>query len=134
MLSALSVSAFEARDGRTGGVFANCFFLGLFIDQYENKSSILWRLSRYFLSLQSGIKTTYNYVDAKTDVKDGEIVLGGTFTCHISVIASKEGLEDSDPAEIDVELSVGPQGDVNHDGNVSITDAVSVVNQILNNE
>lgn len=79
-------------------------------------------------------KTTYNYVDAKTDVKDGEIVLGGTFTCHISVIASKEGLEDSDPAEIDVELSVGPQGDVNHDGNVSITDAVSVVNQILNNE
>ena len=38
-----------------------------------------------------------------------------------------------DPAEIDVELSVGPQGDVNHDGNVSITDAVSVVNIILNN-
>ena len=52
---------------------------------------------------------------------------------RITVIAKKEGYEDSDPATMDIEMQPGKKGDVNGDGNVSITDAVSVVNIILNN-
>jgi hypothetical protein len=62
-----------------------------------------------------------------------EIALSGTTKCHISVYATKEGYRNSDIAIADVELSVGKQGDVNADGKVTITDAVGVVNIILNN-
>ena len=61
-----------------------------------------------------------------------EIALSGTTKCHISVYATKEGYRNSDIATADVELSVGKQGDVNADGKVTITDAVGVVNIILN--
>lgn len=57
----------------------------------------------------------------------------GTTTAHISVFASKDGYTDSDAITADVDLNVGAKGDVNQDGVVSITDAVSVVNIILSN-
>lgn len=51
--------------------------------------------------------------------------------CVVTVYASKEGLEDSDVSIVEVDIR-GIKGDVNEDGKVSITDAVSVVNIILN--
>ena len=59
--------------------------------------------------------------------------LAGTTNCHVTVYATKEDFEDSDVATADVVLCVGKKGDVNADGKVTITDAVSVVNIILNN-
>ena len=63
-----------------------------------------------------------------------ELILAGTTTAHVSVYATKEGYQDSDAAEADVELCVGLQGDVNQDGVVSIADAVNVVNIIMKGE
>ena len=66
-----------------------------------------------------------------------ETVVGANFvklpTCYrITVVAKKEGLSDSAPVTMDVEMSLGKKGDVNADGVVTITDAVSVVNIIEN--
>ena len=61
-----------------------------------------------------------------------KIVLAGTTVCHIEAYATKEDYVDSDVTTADVELSVGKKGDVNQDGAVSISDAVGVVNIILN--
>lgn len=78
-------------------------------------------------------KSSYDYNAGNTDAESKEIILAGTTTAHVSVYATKEGYADSDVATADVELSVGVQGDTNQDGKVTITDAVSVVNIILNN-
>lgn len=59
--------------------------------------------------------------------------LAGTTTCHVTVRATKDGSQDSDIAETDVELNIGVLGDANRDGKVTISDAVGVVNIILNN-
>lgn len=68
------------------------------------------------------------------NTKNGnEVVTSGPVVCHISVYATKKDYQNSDVATIDVELCVGQKGDVNQDGAVSITDAVTVVNIILNN-
>ena len=63
---------------------------------------------------------------------DNEMILAGTTTCHVTVYATKEGYIDSEKASKDVELSVGANGDVDGNGQVTITDAVKVVNMILN--
>ena len=73
------------------------------------------------------------YSKGSLTAKNDELILSGITTCHIRVYAKKEGYEDSDIATADVELCVGKKGDVNQDGVVSISDAVSVVNIILNN-
>ncbi len=79
-------------------------------------------------------KTSCTYSTTNSDVNGDEFVPGGTTTCHVSVYATKEGFADSNPATTDVELSVGKKGDVNQDGVVSISDAVGVVNIILNGD
>ena len=69
------------------------------------------------------------------NTKNGnEVVTSGPVVCHISVYATKKDYQNSDIATIDVELCVGKKGDVNQDGVVTITDAVSVVNIILNED
>ncbi len=55
-----------------------------------------------------------------------------TTTYKVSVYATKDGYNNSETATKDIKLSVGEKGDVNGDGKVSITDAVGVVNIILN--
>lgn len=50
----------------------------------------------------------------------------------VSVYAQKDGYEKSDVVTADIDVR-GIQGDTNQDGKVTITDAVSVVNIILNN-
>lgn len=66
------------------------------------------------------------------DFSGEEVNPDGAYT--ISVYATKDGYEDSDIATTQVDLACKfERGDVNGDGNVSITDAVSVVNIILNN-
>lgn len=59
--------------------------------------------------------------------------LAGITNCHVTVYATKDGCQDSDVAETDVELNIGVLGDSNRDGKVTITDAVGVVNIIMNN-
>ena len=59
------------------------------------------------------------------------VMLSSTSDYIVSVYAAKAGYEDSDIASATVTLK---QGDVNADGVVSITDAVGVVNIILNGE
>ncbi len=75
---------------------------------------------------------SYSNKSGNGNVVGNELVLAGNTTCHVSVYATKEGCLDSDIATADVEIVWGKKGDVNQDGQVSITDAVSVVNIILN--
>ena len=75
----------------------------------------------------------YSYNSGSGNVVGNKMILAGATTCHVTVYATKEGYQDSDVATTDVELQVGKRGDVNLDGVVSITDAVTVVNIILNN-
>ena len=58
------------------------------------------------------------------------VTLSSTADYVVSVWATKAGYQDSDVATTTITMK---QGDVNADGNVSITDAVTVVNIILNN-
>ena len=62
-----------------------------------------------------------------------QVVLSSQVVCNISVYATKNGYDNSDTVEREVVLNIGKKGDVNNDGKVTITDAVSVVNIILNN-
>ncbi len=55
-------------------------------------------------------------------------------TYSVTAYSTKAGYGDSEKVTKDVVLSKGIKGDVNEDGKVSITDAVSVVNIILNND
>ena len=81
-----------------------------------------------------GVKYKWSYSCSNNVENEGnETILTGTITAHVSVIATKKGLDNSEVAIADVELQVGKKGDVNQDGVVSISDAVSVVNIILNN-
>ena len=57
------------------------------------------------------------------------VTLSSTADYVVSVWATKAGYQDSDVATSTITMK---QGDVNADGNVSITDAVAVVNIILN--
>ncbi len=77
-------------------------------------------------------KTSYQYESGGSEATGNEVCLGGTITYTISVVASKDGYFDSDIATTSVELNVGIKGDTNGDGKVTITDAVGVVNIILN--
>ena len=78
-------------------------------------------------------KVSYNYNAPNETLENTQLNLAGTTTVHVSVYATKNGYQDSDAATSDVELCVGQKGDVNQDGKITITDAVSVVNIILNN-
>lgn len=73
-----------------------------------------------------------SFINGPFAANNNELILAGTTTAYVSVYATKDGYIDSDTATADVELNVGKKGDVNQDGVVSITDAVSVVNIILN--
>ena len=65
-----------------------------------------------------------------TRAGDGNsVTLSSTADYVVSVWATKAGYSDSDVATTTITMK---QGDVNADGNVSITDAVAVVNIILN--
>ncbi len=63
--------------------------------------------------------------------ENGEMTLPSTY--RVSVYARKDGYADSDTAVKEVTVTGSLTGDVNSDGKVTITDAVSVVNIILNN-
>ena len=76
----------------------------------------------------------YSYNSGSGNVTGNKMILSGATNCHVTVYATKEGYQDSDVATADVELQVGKRGDVNMDGVVSITDAVTVVNIILNGD
>ena len=81
-----------------------------------------------------GAKFDYEitYTNSAKNGTATEVVLAGTTTAHITVCAKKYGYLDSEIVTADVELSIGKNGDVNQDGLVTITDAVSVVDLILN--
>ena len=51
---------------------------------------------------------------------------------HVSVYAMKDGYVDSYPATLDIDIS-GLKGDTNGDGEITISDAVGIVNIILGN-
>ena len=75
----------------------------------------------------------YSFSSANAKSYGNKAALAGKTNCHVTVRATKDGSEDSEVAETDIELNIGVLGDTNGDGGVSITDAVSVVNIILNN-
>ena len=78
-------------------------------------------------------KWSYSFNGGNDESNGKKAILAGTTNCHVTVYATKEGYQDSDSVEADVELNVGILGDTNRDGRVTITDAVGVVNIILNN-
>ncbi len=79
-----------------------------------------------------GVEYVYQVepVKAATYDKDKGLSLNNAY--RVTVYATKEGYNNSETATKDIELSIGKKGDVNGDGKVTITDAVNVVNIILN--
>ena len=75
------------------------------------------------------VKYVYSVIPtAKTgESNDGVINLGTQF--NVSVYASREGYENSEPATITIDMT--SVGDVNGDGQVTIADVTSLVNLIL---
>lgn len=73
--------------------------------------------------------TSVECLDNKT-FYDNEIQLSGKF--RVSVYATKSGYDNSDVATAEIDVR-GLKGDVNGDGKVTITDAVEVMDIILNN-
>ena len=65
-----------------------------------------------------------------TETNNNEVTLPNLY--RVTVYAQKYGYLDSPAATADIDVH-GIQGDTNRDGKVTITDAVSVVNIILNN-
>ena len=58
-----------------------------------------------------------------------------SLTCKISVYATKEGYENSDVETREIVIGNGqssPVGDINKDGNVTITDVINLLDIILN--
>ena len=61
-----------------------------------------------------------------------EVFLANTTTTYtVSVYSTKEGYENSDVVMMDIDFKALP-GDVNNDGDITIADAVAVVDLILN--
>ena len=78
---------------------------------------------------------TFNYANSNSPVTDDhEVVLDGTTNCIVNAWASKAGYANSIGTQANVALSVGMKGDVNGDGKVSISDAVGVVDMVMNAE
>ena len=79
---------------------------------------------------------TCQYSITDTDIKAGsgnEVQL--TTTYKVTVYATKDGYENSDVATKEINVSGGAsgiRGDVNNDGQVSMPDAMFIVNKILN--
>ncbi len=69
-------------------------------------------------------------VNASSYDENGNLSISSSY--HVTVYATKDGYLNSDTVAKDIAMSVGEKGDVNGDGKVSITDAVNVVNIILN--
>lgn len=80
-----------------------------------------------------GVTFHYQITAAATAVEDtgDEVELSPVY--QVTVYATREGWIDSDPATINVN-ALGVKGDVTGDGKVTITDAVAVVDIILNEE
>ncbi len=72
----------------------------------------------------------YHYSITSSGAASGignEIPLSSTYT--VTVYATRENYDDSDPATMELQLS---QGDLNGDGSLSISDAVTLIQMILN--
>ena len=76
-------------------------------------------------------KWSYSFNGGNTESDGNKVILVGKTNCHVTVYATKEGYQDSDVAETDVELYVGKKGDVNADGEVNISDLVTTTNIIM---
>ena len=84
-----------------------------------------------FESKTSGVIFHYSitHSDVKNDITNGEVPLTNTYI--ISAYASKEGYEDSDVVNAQIEVKGGGNGDVNGDGVVDAADVVKVTNIIM---
>ena len=79
-----------------------------------------------------GVEYVYSYSAPAVSVPEtvgGKVNLPMTYT--VTVFARKEGMEDSETVTQEINAA-GVRGDVDGDGKVTVTDAVSVVNIILN--
>ena len=85
----------------------------------------------YFSCETAGVQFVYNIKNggSNTGVSDHAQLVSNYY---VSVYATKSGYEDSDTATKTFVPVKAIKGDVNEDGKVTITDAVSVVNIILN--
>ena len=73
-------------------------------------------------------KVNYQLDSADATVAGDETALGGTTTCLVTVIATKEGYNNSEAATAEVKIAWGKRGDVNTDGEVNVGDIVTVTN------
>ena len=79
-----------------------------------------------------GVEFVYNITMPANTVGQTGNNIDMPYTNTVSVYAKKEGYMNSDIATADIDVR-GIQGDTNRDGKVTISDAVGVVNIILNN-
>ena len=76
-------------------------------------------------------KWNYSFNGGNAESDGNKVILAGKTNCHVTVYAAKEGYQDSDVAETDVELYVGKKGDVNADGEVNVGDLVTTTNIMM---
>ena len=83
-----------------------------------------------FYCATEGVKYNYSIVSS---VEGCDNILTLPTSCKISVYATKEGYEPSDPftQEISMNSLIGKLGDVNKDGKINMQDAMFIVNYIL---
>ena len=87
-----------------------------------------------FESKTNGVIFHYSitHSDVKSDITNGEVGLTNTY--NISVYASKDGYENSDVVNAQIEVKGGGNADVNGDGVVNAADVVKVTNIIMGAE
>jgi len=81
-----------------------------------------------------GVKYVYNFSTPSESDEDGKGI-NMPNKLQVSVYAKKDGYENSDEATLEINISGGAsglRGDVNNDGQVSMPDAMFIVNKILN--
>ena len=83
-----------------------------------------------FASKTNGVIFHYSitHSDVKNDITNGEVGLTNTYI--ISAYASKEGYENSDVVNAEIQVKGGSDGDLNNDGVVNAADVVKLVNII----
>jgi surface protein len=119
---------------KTDGTYANPvigYFTAKVIETRCAKPVISMKDGKLILSCETeGVEFVAQVEPLNTTLIEGATIsLPNLY--RVTVYAKKEGLEDSEPATMDVEMNIGSKGDVDSDGVVDISDAVRIVNLLM---
>lgn len=128
------VGAIPFNSGKTDVTYANPvtgYFTANVIETRCAKPDISMKDGKLILSCETeGVEFESQIEPLSTPLIEGTTISLPKLY-RVTVYAKKEGLEDSEPGTIDVEMNTGSKGDVDDDGVVDIADAVRIVNLVV---